>query len=150
MHACSFPAVVVLSQITVLLTHFRRPVDWALKKPTNYLSTHFSGRPVHHCSLWWHWRKKQKFGTLHDCACHPCARGHANLLCIVPILVYVLGASTSIPGPWFRYIPCAYACCAPHGVHSFLLSYHFSSTFSGVSRLYMNRSVEWIFTYQKW
>ena len=28
-------------------------------------------------------------GTLHEFACHPCARGHANLLCIVPILVYV-------------------------------------------------------------
>ena len=32
----------------------------------------------------------QKCGTLHDFACHPCAGGHANLLCIVPILVYVL------------------------------------------------------------
>ena len=31
----------------------------------------------------------QKIGSLHDCACHPCAGGHANLLCIVPILVCV-------------------------------------------------------------
>ena len=32
-------------------------------------------------------KKRKKFGTLHDYACHPCAGGHANLLCIVPILV---------------------------------------------------------------
>ena len=35
-------------------------------------------------------RGPKKFGTLHEFACHPCARGHANLLCIVPILLYVL------------------------------------------------------------
>ena len=34
--------------------------------------------------------KNQKYGTLHEFACHPCAGSHANLLCIVPILVYVL------------------------------------------------------------
>ena len=32
----------------------------------------------------------KKYGTLHEFACHPCAGGHANLLCIVPILIYVL------------------------------------------------------------
>ena len=36
-------------------------------------------------------QERKKYGTLHYFACHPCARrGHANLLCIVPILVYVL------------------------------------------------------------
>ena len=34
--------------------------------------------------------KCEKFGTLHEFACHPYAGVHANLLCIVPILLYVL------------------------------------------------------------
>ena len=34
--------------------------------------------------------KSKKYGTLHEFACHSCARGRANLLCIIPILVYVL------------------------------------------------------------
>ena len=33
-------------------------------------------------------RKTPRYGKLHECACHPCAGD--NLLCIVPILVYVL------------------------------------------------------------
>ena len=32
----------------------------------------------------------QKYGTLHEFACHPCAGAIAKLLCIAPILVYVL------------------------------------------------------------
>ena len=32
----------------------------------------------------------KKVGTLHEFACQPCAGVHANLLCIVPILRYVL------------------------------------------------------------
>ena len=31
----------------------------------------------------------EKFGTLHEFACHPCAGGHANILCIVPTLIYI-------------------------------------------------------------
>ena len=44
----------------------------------------------HNASSFCRGQKKKKFGTLHEFACHPCARGHANLLCIVPILLYVL------------------------------------------------------------
>ena len=33
---------------------------------------------------------KNDFGMFHEFACHPCAMGHAHLLCIFPILVYVL------------------------------------------------------------
>lgn len=32
----------------------------------------------------------KKYGTLHELACHPCSGTMLNLLCIVPILVYVL------------------------------------------------------------
>ena len=36
---------------------------------------------------WYCW----KFGTLNEFACYPCGgRGHANLLCMVAILIYVL------------------------------------------------------------
>ena len=32
----------------------------------------------------------KKYGMFHEFAWHPCTRDHTNLLCIIPILVYVL------------------------------------------------------------
>ena len=64
-------------------------------KTLNILAAKLNGFTVYHSFelLLWSGKlatKNKKLGTLHEFACHPCCRGHANLLCIVPTLVYVV------------------------------------------------------------
>ena len=56
-------------------------MDWQAENLFYFLSSVAKKKPPKQS------QEKEKYGTLHDYACHPCARGHANLLCIVPILV---------------------------------------------------------------
>ena len=63
----------------------------------------------------WLSRKENKGGTFHEFAYHPCVRGHANLLCIIPGLVCVTPNWTQ--NKVHVYAPscttCTLSCCSP-------------------------------------